>query len=60
MATGTISLGLAVAHSPRIAFPDKIGPVWTDLVAAMRQAGDVLRKNKPDAVVLVSTGTAWC
>jgi 3,4-dihydroxyphenylacetate 2,3-dioxygenase len=55
MATGTISMGLAVAHSPRIAFPDKIGATWADLVAAMRQAGDALRANKPDAVVLVST-----
>jgi 3,4-dihydroxyphenylacetate 2,3-dioxygenase len=55
MAPGTISLGLAVAHSPRIAFPEKSGPVWADLIAAMRQAGEALRANKPDAVVLAST-----
>lgn len=55
MSTGTISLGLAVAHTPRISKPEAAAPVWRDLIAAMRNAGEALRANAPDAVVLVST-----
>lgn len=54
MPTGTISLGLSVSHTPRIAFPDRAGAAWTDLIAAMRRAGEVLRANRPDALVMAS------
>jgi 3,4-dihydroxyphenylacetate 2,3-dioxygenase len=55
MAQGSISMGLAVAHTPRIAHPEKAGATWHPLMAAMREAGAALRENKPDAVVLAST-----
>jgi 3,4-dihydroxyphenylacetate 2,3-dioxygenase len=54
MGTGTISMGLAVSHTPRIAFREKAGAAWHDLIAAMDKAGEALRKNAPDAVVLAS------
>lgn len=55
MANGMISMGLAVAHTPRIAHPEKAGPTWHPLMAAMRAAGERLRANAPDAIVLAST-----
>ena len=39
-------------HTPRIAFPDKAGSVFQELIAAMPRAGDTLRASKPDAVGL--------
>ena len=51
---GEIVLGMSVAHTPRIAYPEKAGPVFQDLIAAMRRAGETLRSIKPDAVVLAS------
>jgi len=54
MAKGEIIVGICAAHSPRIAFPEKSGPVWQPLIAAMRRAADTLAERKPDVVVLVS------
>jgi len=54
MAKGEIIVGVCAAHSPRIAFPEKAGPVWHDLIAAMRRAADTLAERKPDVVVIVS------
>ncbi len=54
MAKGEIVVGICAAHSPRIAFPEKSGPVWQPLIAAMRRAADTLAERKPDVVVLVS------
>lgn len=51
---GEIILGMSVAHTPRIAFPEKAGTVFQELIAAMRRAGETLRSMKPDAVVLAS------
>ncbi len=52
---GEIILGMSVAHSPRIAHPEKAGPVFQELIAAMRRAGETLRAIKPDAAVIVSS-----
>jgi len=51
---GEVILGMSAAHTPRIAYPDKAGPVFQELIAAMRRAGETLRAAKPDAVVLAS------
>jgi len=52
---GEIVLGMSVAHTPRIAYPEKAGAVFQELIGAMRRAGETLRAVKPDAVVLVSS-----
>lgn len=52
---GEIVLGMSVAHTPRIAYPEKAGPVFQELIGAMRRAGETLRATKPDAVVLASS-----
>lgn len=51
---GKIVLGMSVAHTPRIAYPEKADPVFQELIAAMRRAGETLRSTKPDVVVLAS------
>lgn len=54
MPKGDLFFGLCAAHSPRIAFPEKAGPVWQDLIQAMRHASETLLDRKPDVAVLVS------
>lgn len=51
---GDVILGMSVAHTPRIAHPDKAGPVFKDLIDAMYRVGDSLRAIAPDVVVIVS------
>jgi 3,4-dihydroxyphenylacetate 2,3-dioxygenase len=51
---GEVILGMSVAHTPRIAHPDKAGPAFKDLIDAMYRAGDRLREIAPDALVIAS------
>lgn len=51
---GEVIVGMSVAHTPRIAHPDKAAPVFKDLIDAMYRAGDGLRAIAPDVVVIVS------
>lgn len=54
MANGEIVLGMCVTHTPRVAFPEQAAPEFQALVAAMRRAGETLRKCAPDVIVLIS------
>lgn len=54
MAKGEIVVGICAAHSPRIAFEEKAGPVWHDLIGAMHRASETLAARKPDVIVLAS------
>jgi 3,4-dihydroxyphenylacetate 2,3-dioxygenase len=54
MAKGKIAVGICAAHSPRIAFEERAGAVWHDLITAMHRAADALREHKPDVAVIVS------
>jgi|SRR6185437_12883634 len=54
MAKGEIVVGICAAHSPRIAFEEKAGAVWHDLIRAMHRAAGTLAERKPDVVVIVS------
>jgi 3,4-dihydroxyphenylacetate 2,3-dioxygenase len=54
MAKGEIIVGICAAHSPRIAFEERAGAVWHDLIAAMHRAAGTLRERKPDVAVIVS------
>jgi len=54
MQNGEIALGLCVSHTPRVAFPEKAGPVFHEMIDAMRRAGKVLHAHNPDVVVMIS------
>jgi 3,4-dihydroxyphenylacetate 2,3-dioxygenase len=53
-AAGEIVLGMCVTHTPRVAFPERAAPVFGEMIAAMRRAGETLRASDPDVAVLIS------